>query len=292
MIKSKIKEISGEILKRGFNLFEGTGIGKISIVSKLFTRLASTYDLRITKEAKGYKFTVRASPQSLFYFSGRFEPSVTDLYCSLLKEGMTVADVGASTGYYTLLASKIVWGTGLVLSFEPEPHRFRELVDNILINECNNVKPFKLAISDKEGETEFELLDALGYGCVVEARKSIEKRKRIRVKTTTLDSFLHSLSIEDVDLVKIDVEGAELEVLRGMRKILSRGKVKIICEVHPDRLSSLGYSIEDVENILKEYGYKIYLISPDGLIPTDSIGDKYAHYLFTAEEMTDARRDA
>lgn len=287
MIKSKIKKIGGEILKRGLNLFEGTGIGKISMVSKLFTRLASTYDLRITKEAKGYKFTVRASPQSLFYFSGRFEPSVTDLYCSLLKEGMTVADVGASTGYYTLLASKIVWGTGLVLSFEPEPHRFRELVDNILINECNNVKPFKLAISDKEGETEFELLDALGYGCVVKARKSVEKRKRIRVKTATLDSFK-----KDIDLVKIDVEGAELEVLRGMRKILSRGKVKIICEVHPDRLSSLGYSIKDVENILKEYGYKIYLISPDGLIPTDSIGDKYAHYLFTAEEMTDARRDA
>ena len=287
MIKSKIKKIGGEILKRGLNLFEGTGIGKISMVSKLFTRLASTYDLRITKEAKGYKFTVRASPQSLFYFSGRFEPSVTDLYCSLLKEGMTVADVGASTGYYTLLASKIVWGTGLVLSFEPEPHRFRELVDNILINECNNVKPFKLAISDKEGETEFELLDALGYGCVVKARKSVEKRKRIRVKTATLDSFK-----KDIDLVKIDVEGAELEVLRGMRKILSRGKVKIICEVHPDRLSSLGYSIKDVENILKEYGYKIYLISPDGLIPTDSIGDKYAHYLFTAEEVTDAWRDA
>lgn len=267
-----------KILTCSFVLFGRTSIRRVSIISKLLTHLASRYDLRIVTEVKGHKFTIRASPQSLFYFSGRFEPSVTDFYCSLLKEGMTVADVGASTGYYTLLASKIVGKSGLVLSFEPEPHRFRELVDNILINECNNVKPFKLAISDKEGEAEFELVDTSGYGCVVRTRKA--KKKRIRVKTTTLDSFK-----KDIDLVKIDVEGAELEVLKGMRKILSRRNVKIICEIHPDGLSSLGYSTKDVENILKKYGYKIYLISPDGLIPTNFIDDKHAHYLFTAKKI-------
>jgi len=238
---------------------------------------------------KGYKFTIRVSPQSLFYFSGKYEPNVTNLYCSLLRKGMVVADIGASTGYYTLLASKIVGSTGLVLSFEPEPHRFRELVDNILINKCNNVKPFKLAISDKEGELSFEFADALGYGCVVRTRKSAEKSKKMQVKAVTLDSFLHSLSIKEIDLVKIDVEGAELEVLKGMKEILSQRKVKIICEIHPKGLSSLGYSIEDVENILRKYGYKIYLISSHGLVPTDSIDNKYAHYLFTAKKMTKIR---
>jgi len=287
MTKSKIKEIGGEILKRGLNLFEGTGIGKIPGVSWISSRISSLLfsEIIIDGDQKLYTGGI-VGPRALLalYYNGSHEPHVSSLFCSLLNNGMTVVDVGALIGYYTLLAAKRVGDNGRVLAFEPSPTAFSLLLKNIKINNRNNIKAFKYAVSDKNGKKTFDL-----------SRLSFAHTKSsdtIVVNTVFIDSFLHSLSIEDVDLVKIDVEGAELEVLRGMRKILSRGKVKIICEVHPDGLSSLGYSNEDVENILKEYSYKIYLISPDGLIPTDSIGDKYAHYLFTAEEMTDARRDA
>jgi len=280
MFKSKLKEIGSKILEQGLSLFEGTGVGSIPTILRLFAYLSHMFDLRMTKEIRGYKFNVRASPQSLLYFSRRFEPHVRNLYCSLLKEGMIVADVGASTGYYTLLASKIVGSTGSVLSFEPEPHRFRELVDNVRINKCNNVKPFKLAVSDKEGETEFEQVNALGSGCVVKAKKNA--KKRTRVKTTTLDSFKIG-----VDLVKIDVEGAELEVLKGMKKILAKGKVKIICEVHPKKPSSLGYSTKEIEDLLRQYNYDVYLIGEKGLIPTSYLANERGHYLFTGEKWNE-----
>lgn len=199
MLKSKLEEIGRKSLERSFNMLEGTGIGKIPGVLRLFTYLSRIFNLRM-REVKGWKFNIRASPQAVLYFSERFETNVTNLYCSLLKEGMTVADVGAATGYYTLLASRIVGSTGSVLSFEPEPRRFRELVDNIHVNKCNNVEPFELAISDKEETSKFEEVDAFGSGCVVKARK--DAKKIITLKTTTLDSFK-----KDFDIVKIDVEG-------------------------------------------------------------------------------------
>lgn len=287
MIKSKIKEIGGEILKRGFNLFEGTGIGKIPGVFWIFSRISSLLfsEIIIDGDQKLYTGGI-VGPRTLLalYHNGSHEPHVSSLFCSLLKNGMTVIDVGALIGYYTLLAAKRVGNCGKVLAFEPSPTAFSLLLKNIKINNWNNVRAFKYAVSDKNGKKTFDL-SRLSFAHT----KSFDT---IVVNTVSIDSFLHSLSIEDVDLVKIDVEGAELEVLRGMKRILSQGKVKIICEVHPGRLSSLGYSTEDVENILKEYGYKIYLIGKKELIPTDSIGDKNAHYLFTAEKITDARKDA
>lgn len=275
--KSKLKEASRKIFERGFNLFEGSGVGKIPGVLRLFTYLSRIFNLRMVREVQGYKFSVRASPQAVLYFSERFEPYVTNLYCSLLKEGVTVADVGAGIGYYTLLASKIVGNTGAVLSFEPEPHRFREMVDNIQVNKCNNVEPFELAISDKEGTSKFEEVDAFGSGCVVKARK--DAKKIITLKTTTLDSLKNNF-----DIVKIDVEGGELEVLRGMKNILAKGKVKIICEVHPEQLSSLGYDTKEIIDLLNYYNYDIYRVNKKRLVPTACL-DEYGHYLFARAEI-------
>ena len=276
-----------KILAYCFNLFEGTGIGKIPGVFWIFSRISSLLfsEIIIDSDQKLYTGGI-VGPRTLLalYHNGSHEPHVSSLFCSLLKNGMTVIDVGAFIGYYTLLAAKRVGNSGRVLAFEPSPTAFSLLLKNIKINNWNNIKAFNYAVSDKNGKKIFDL-SRLSFA-------HTKSSNTVVVNTVSIDSFLHSLSIDDVDLVKIDVEGAELEVLRGMKRILSRGKVKIICEVHPDRLSSLGYSTEDVENILEEYGYEIYLISPDGLIPTDSIGDTYAHYLFTAEKITDTRKDA
>lgn len=76
-------------------------------------------------------------------------------------------------------------------------------------------------------------------------------------------------------------------MLRGMKNILAKGKVKIICEVHPSQLSSLGYSSEEIVDLLRQYNYNIYLISEKGLIPTTSLVDvgTQRHYLFTKEQM-------
>lgn len=221
---------------------------------------------------EGKKFEMLASPLSLFYFSDKFEPYVKKLLCSLIKQDMIVVDIGASTGYYTLLASKIMEESGLVFSFEPHPDRFRELTKNLQINKSNSVKAFNLALSDKKGEIKFESKKGLiSYGYFMRTEKDAGA---ITLKTLTLDSF----GI-DPDIVKMDVEGAELEVLRGMKEILSKGKVKIICEVHPSVLSFLGYNKKEIEEILQFYNYKIYSISEKGLRESQ-LHSKLNNYLF------------
>lgn len=106
----------------------------------------------------------------------------------------------------------------------------------------------------------------------------------VSVESVSLDSI-----VEDADVVKIDVEGGELEVLRGMKNLLAKGKVKIICEVHTTLLSSLGYSTQEITKLLSQYGYNIcyniYLINKEGLIPITSLTNEYRHYLFTKERI-------
>jgi len=106
----------------------------------------------------------------------------------------------------------------------------------------------------------------------------------VSVESVSLDSI-----VEDADVVKIDVEGGELEVLRGMKNLLAKGKVKgkvkIICEVHLTLLSSLGYSTQEITKLLSQYGYNIYLINEEGLIPITSLTNEYGHYLFTKERI-------
>jgi len=291
MIKSKLKEVGKKFLESSFNLLDGSGIGKIPGVFRVFSYLTSICGGEIIVRMDGQtKMLAKNIPKNvskkcLLYYGNDYEPHVTSLFCSMLEKGMTVVDVGASVGYYTLLAAKRVGDGGLVLSFEPEPFRFEMLIKNIKINGWNNVKAYQLAVSssDKEMKLKPSGSGLSGGGFTLSAGNE----DAVTVKSVTLDSFFLQT---DPDIVKIDVEGGELEVLRGMRKILANGKAKIICELHPALLSSLGYSAKDIEDLLKQYNYNIYLIGGRGLIPTTSLADGHAHYLFTKEEVMDYAR--
>jgi len=193
----------------------------------------------------------------LVYTRG-YEPHVTSHFCSLLREGTKVADVGASLGYYTLLAAKRVGKSGGVLAFEPNPFRFKYLLRTIQINGWENVTAYKLFVSDFD---------------------SPEKN------TVTLDSIVAG----GADVVKIDVEGMELQVLRGMKRLLSKG-VRVICEVHPKQLPSDG--LRDISSFLRDYDYEFYLITQQGVVQmTDLRKDERAHYFFSPHQakITDSR---
>jgi len=186
----------------------------------------------------------------LVYTEG-YEPHVTSHFCSLIREGTKVVDVGASLGYYTLLAAKRVGKSGEVLAFEPNPFRFKYLLKTIQINGWENVTAYKLFVSDFD---------------------SPEKN------TVTLDSIVAGRA----DVVKIDVEGMELQVLRGMKRLLSKG-VRVICEVHPKLLPSGG--LRDISSFLRNHDYEFYLIAQQGLVQVaDLLEDERAHYFFSPHQ--------
>jgi len=272
MLKSKLKEIGKKALVWGFYLFEGSGIRKVPGVYRIFSYLSSVFG-GIAMIVDGLEMHTIITPRKdvLMYWEG-YESHVVSLFCSLLRKGMTVVDIGASLGYYTLLAAKRVGENGLVYAFEPNPYRFEGLLKNIKVNNWKNVKPFQFAVSDFEREIKIE-----GGGSFAIKSTSYS----FTVNTVSLDSLQ-----TDPDIIKIDVEGAELNVLRGMGRILEKGNAKIICEVHPSSLLSLGYSTTDILDLLKQYNYNIYLISESGgLTPVTIFSNKRKHYLFTKEKM-------
>jgi len=204
--------------------------------------MSKIFDIKIYGKLEGYKVQAKISPKRILHYDDRYNPEshVREVFCSLIKEGMTVVDAGAFIGYYTLLASERVGNKGKVLSFEPDPINFKILSENIRINNIRNVKLFNKTLGAKFGKLYFDRYSS-DY-------VSISRRKsKLRIDVVPLDAIE-----QNVDLVKIDVIGAELEVLKGMESILNKGKVKVISEVYPDEEKKLGYSVEMLEKFLKE----------------------------------------
>ena len=156
---------------------------------------------------------------------GLYEPEVTALLKKILKKDAIVVDVGANIGWYTLLAAKTVGVNGKVIAFEPAPENYRLLKKSIKINNFNNVIAYRLCVSNISGTNKLYLgTQNLGGHSL----KTKSGNNSIDVKTTTLDTTLKELHVENVDLLKIDVEGAEPEVIEGCLHYLSNRKIKNI----------------------------------------------------------------
>lgn len=163
------------------------------------------------------------------------------------KEGEVVVDVGAHIGRYTLRASRLVGDKGKVIAVEAEPSNFAALLYNLKLNEANNVIPLDLAAWDCETTLELYIETSSTTHSLVRPRA-----KSIEVKARPLDNVLEELGVEKVDWLKIDVEGAEVEVLRGLEKTLSQNpNLKLLVEIHSDE------TLAQCLSILEKPGYEI-----------------------------------
>lgn len=165
---------------------------------------------------------------NLSVIGANYEKNTTDYFLKNIKEGDIVVDIGANIGFFTLLFSKLVGNSGKVYSFEPELTNFHLLKKNIEINNCKNVKLINKAVSNKTGKL---LLNLSEKGCGMHYLTDIQKEKNtIQVDVITLDDFFKNLKNE-VDFIKIDAEGSELNAIKGMNMILENNlKIKLIVE--------------------------------------------------------------
>jgi len=165
---------------------------------------------------------------------GWYELKTTELFIKLVESGSTVIDVGANVGFFTLLAAKLAGKQGVVLSFEPDPTSFSLLSKSVQRNNFGNVRLFQKCISNMDGQQILYLSVTHHKGL-----HSISRDlggPRITVQSARLDTVADSLNIGAIDLLKIDVEGAEPEVLDGATRLLSEHRVRnIIMEwEHPE----------------------------------------------------------
>ena len=201
---------------------------------------------------EGYRMLVNWRRFRSFVY-GTWEPEVTGVITSIVKLGMTVIDIGAHVGYYSLLLAKCVGPTGRVFSFEPLHENLALLRKNVQLNNLTNVHSFCDALFSRAGELSLSVPDESpdsGDGSLIHDRGS----KHVPVQAITLDSFCASANIQP-DILKMDVEGAEYDVLLGAQETIRRCRPKLLIELHhfdgnvaahpvPDLLAGWSYQIE------------------------------------------------
>ena len=189
------------------------------------------------------------------FLKGSWEPEVTRFICPRIRKGMTILDVGADIGYYTLLFAKRVGADGRVIAFEPIPAARATLQQNILLNAYNNVSILDYALYDSEGIVVLE-------GPLDVSRINPSKQETgedgLKIRTRSFDRCVGELSLDRIDMAKIDVEGAELNVLMGMVNTLEKHHPALLVEVHPTYLGLFNHDPDDLLRILKQMNYTIY----------------------------------
>lgn len=198
-------------------------------------------------------------------FTGLYEPPVTRVFQRQLRPGGTVMDVGANWGYFTLLAAAAVGPTGAVVSLEPDPRQFESLARNVEMNGFTHVKTVRAAASARPGR-----VTLVGYADDEENRgvtriagdgdqTTAGAARQFDVDAVTIDGLVPP--VREVDLVKIDVEGAEDLVLQGMREGLSLQRYRaVLLELHPGLLKARGVDPESCLALLQQYGYRGWTI--------------------------------
>jgi FkbM family methyltransferase len=187
-----------------------------------------------------------------------FEPAVRAAILSRCKPGMTVVDAGANFGYYTLQIATLVGPGGRVLAAEPNPTMVRELESNLRLNGITNVTVAQVALSDENGTAEFcfpeDGREAHGS---LRPNATFRTASRRPVLTAKLNTCLEGLGLSTVGLIKIDVEGAELAVLRGADRVLATMKPVLVFEAAEHLSRAFGNTVFDTLLYLHGFGYKM-----------------------------------
>lgn len=226
--------------------FKGRGLSKTKIGKFVYGKIFVPNKPN-SVNVEGFKLYIHEGKDLLsdsMLITKDYEPVETKAIKEIVKKGDVIIDAGANIGYYTILISKIVGPNGRVYAFEPEKSCFELLKKNCRENRCYNVVLINKALSDKEGEINFYIdeKDKASSSVI----KNIDTNKTI-VQTTTLDKEIS----EPVHFMKMDIEGAELQALKGATTLLQSCK-KMIIEVPEDRKD-----FKDIKELLILNKYKI-----------------------------------
>lgn len=186
------------------------------------------------------------------FLYGTWEPNVVQAVTSAIKPGMSIIDVGAHVGYYSLLFAKCTGPSGQVVSFEPSEANFALLKKNVELNHLSNVQLFHEAVYSKTCDITINVPEDLhnsGNASICQ----MDCSKPLQVKAITLDSFCASSNFHP-DFLKMDVEGAEYDVLVGAQRVIAEFRPKMLIELHHFDRNRDGHP---VPRLLAQWGYDI-----------------------------------
>jgi FkbM family methyltransferase len=223
------------------------------------TRLGNGMKIRVVwTDVIGYSIAV----------DGYYDLPTVRVIQELLKPGMTFVDVGAHVGQFSLLGSGLVGMEGTVHSFEPEPQTFEFLQHNVVINGLRNVHPIRCALGESSKSVQLYVARPDNLGQTSLRQPNNFSGVQVKVQCRTLDDYAEEHGIDRINLLKIDVEGAELDVLLGARGVLSRNpKPHILIEFWEEFQQAYGASCAQLEEFLRGCGYSLSRIAETRLMP-------------------------
>ena len=205
------------------------------------------------------------------------ETSEQSLVQKLVSSGMTVFDVGAHIGSYSILLSNLVGNIGKVYSFEPTPSTFKKLKHNLDAYNCRNVYAFQKVVFSENKPMEINMFpdeysswNSLGKPQMVDPKTLTNYVPLVTLATVeavTLDLFCQKNNIKNIDFLKVDVEGAESDVLKGAIQLLGQKSIRFVqFEISQKMLEGMSHKAKDTFDILIENGYECHQITRNGEI--------------------------
>ncbi|MFH1671324.1 MAG: FkbM family methyltransferase [Candidatus Portnoybacteria bacterium] len=271
-----------KVLKKIYSFLIGTGIHrKLPFMAPIYDflfRYFWPYPEIIEIQGSKMYINVREKDPEMrktfrtYAFDRIHEESTTNLFKKTIKKGDVVVDLGANIGYFTLLAAKLAGKEGKVYSFEPEPRNYNYLLKNIGLNGYKNILAMQKAVSDRNGTTKLYVCPYDTGHHTINQQEGIEDYRHgrqgevtaIDIETVALDDFLKDKE-NSVNVMKIDVEGAEMLALSGMDRILKENKdIKIFVEFFPLLIRKMGSSPEEfIRRLLEDYHFSIFIIGSE-----------------------------
>ena len=217
----------------------------------------TTYGFEILLPAWDSNMVIAASNGRILH------PRMTEIFLATIQSGDTFVDGGANMGFYSLLAATALRGEGRVISFEPDPRNIPILQSNAKINRLDSlIRIESKALSDAECELNFWSAPENSWGGSLVELPGAES-KQYSVSATTLDHYVSSTNIGSVDIIKLDIEGAEPLALQGMREALRTARL-VAYEINKPRLDQLKIQPMDLIRRTNECGqFDITLISDE-----------------------------
>jgi len=188
------------------------------------------------------------------YALGTSELEIQQAFARLLAEGQVVYDVGAASGFYTVIAARAVGERGRVIAFEPRPDNVERVRHNVALNGFRHVEILELALADSTGSASFSLGAEVTRGGLSQHHAEPDQHGTIAVKTSTIDRLV-SEGLPPPDVIKMDIEGAEVEALEGAASTLATSAPNLLIEVH-------GRAPE-LDAVLRRIGYLGNVIEAD-----------------------------
>ena len=199
----------------------------------------------------------------------------------LLAKGDTFIDIGANHGAFSVAASKFVGDSGHIYAFEPQPELYPLIEKSLEASGAANFRVFSDACSDQEGRAQFFVpAESSGSAGLFKGLSGDEKHQHFEVDLVRLDDIIEDQEINGEVLIKLDVEGNELAVLRGATRFIQRVRPRLLMEINPAAMEAAASTTEEMVELLEDVGYRYFrrLEDPDHThllrsLKTDHYGD-------------------